>query len=206
MKLPISIHLQPFAVLATSELQGTSAPEPLPGDPAPFYIERLDPSLPGPLVATSSQIVRTTFSSIPVIWQSELGQEYQELGDALGQLTEVNQGDEWGVEPLVYGAACFIAAGLMVNSFPAPRVFNHGPKSVVFNWSCAANNLYLTISADRISALISSPERIQKRIEFSAADLLNPTLLLSTIQSAHPDQPIPMRLNGALPDPPELVG
>jgi hypothetical protein len=206
VNLPTSIRLQPFAVLATSELPEVPAPEPLPGDPATFYIKRLDPGLPGPFVATSSQIVRTTFSSIPVIWQSELGQEYRELGDALSQMTEIDQGSEWGVEPPVYGAACFIAAGLMANSYPAPHVFNHGPKSVVFNWSCEANNLYLTISADRISALLSSPERIQNRIEFSATDLLNPMLLLSTIQSVHPDKPISMRLSGAVPELPEFVG
>jgi hypothetical protein len=169
------------------------------------YIKRLNSSIAGPLPEASTQILRTTFSSIPVILQSELIQEYQELGEALSQMTELDEENEWRIDPPVYGTACFIAAGLMVNSYEPPRIFTHGPKSVVFNWTRGAHNLYLTISADKVSALLSSPEHIQRRIEFSAHDLLNPGRLLSTIQSAYLEQPTQLRLNAAVPDPSEVV-
>jgi len=110
--------------------------------------------------------------------------------------------------PPVYNAACYVAAGLMANSFPAPRIFTHGPKSVVFNWSNEVDNLYLTISADKISALISSPERIKRRIDYSANELMNPSLALSSIRAAYSEKPV--EVTGAVFDLPEpelvLVG
>jgi hypothetical protein len=205
IRLPSNVYLQSVAVLATSELPQSTAPEALRADSSGRQIRRLDSSIAGPGSETSTQILRTTFSSVPVILQSELIQDYQELGEALNQMTELDEQNEWSIDPPVYRTACFIAAGLMVNSFKAPRIFTHGPKSVVFNWSRGASNLYLTISDDKVSALLSSPERIQRRIEFSVTDLLNPGRLLSTIQSAHLEQPTQLRLNGAVPDPSELV-
>jgi len=96
----------------------------------------------------------------------------------------------------------------MANSFPAPRIFTHGPKSVVFNWSNEVDNLYLTISADKISALISSPERIKRRIDYSANELMNPSLALSSIRAAYSEKPV--EVTGAVFDLPEpelvLVG
>jgi hypothetical protein len=155
---------------------------------------------------TESVVLKTTFSSVPIIWQSELRREYQELGKALGEMTEFGDGDEWKIEAPVYVAACYVAAELMANSFPAPRIFNHGPKSVVFNWSKEADNLYLTVSADRVSALISSPERIKRRIDLSARELANPSLALSSIRAAYSEEPVKQLLTGAVSDPPELVG
>jgi hypothetical protein len=94
----------------------------------------------------------------------------------------------------------------MSNSFPAPRIFNHGPKSVVFNWSKEADNLYLTVSADHVSALISSPERIKRRIDLTANELANPSLALSSIRAAYSEEPVKRLITGAVPDLPELVG
>src|SRR5208283_3445293 len=55
-------------------------------------------------------LVRTTFASVPVIWESELGQqEYQELGAALSEMTKLEEGDEWKIDPPVYNAACYVA-------------------------------------------------------------------------------------------------
>jgi hypothetical protein len=193
------VYLQPIAVLATSE--------PPSGEIA--GITKSDRSVTQQLsveALTSNQIFRTAFSSIPVVWKSELGQKYQELGEALSQMTELEEGSEWRIDPPVYGAACFVAAGLMVTGVPAPRVFNHGPKSVVFNWSDNTNNLYLTVSADAISALVSSPERIQRRIELVATEALNPALLFSTIQSGQLARPAPLRLTGTVSDLSEVVG
>jgi hypothetical protein len=39
----------------------------------------------------------------------------------------------------------------------------HGPDSVVFNWTDGKDNLYLTVSKDQIAALLSSPEKILLR-------------------------------------------
>jgi hypothetical protein len=155
---------------------------------------------------TKSLILKTTFSSVPIIWESELNQEYQELGAALSEMTELEEGDEWKIDEPVYSAACYVAAGLMANSFPAPRIFNHGPKSVVFNWSHEADNLYLTISADQISALISSPDRIKRRIDYSVNELMNPSLALSSIRAAYSEKSIQRLITGTVSAPPEIVG
>jgi hypothetical protein len=198
-----NIYIQPVAVLSTSE----GAPG-LPAGTSPAVYVKSDASVPAPPVEglTSNQILKTTFSSVPVIWQSELAQEYQGLGEALGEMTDLDEGSEWKIDPPVYGAACFVAAGLMLSSYPAPRILNHGPKSVVFNWSRGNSNLYLTISADKVSALISSPERIQRRVEFSLNDLLNPALVLSALQPAHFEQPAVLRLTGSVSDLTDVVG
>ncbi len=204
MALPTYVYLQPVAVLATSEPNATSVLDaPLTGN----YI-KLNSSVPVPAaeMAPLNQVLRRTFSSTPVIWEPQLGKEYQDLGEALTQMTELDEGSEWGIDRPVYDVACFVAAGLMVNSFPAPRVFNHGPKSVVFNWSDESNNnLYLTVSADRISALISSPERIKTRLDYSAKELLNYRSLLGSIRSAQLEQPVLMLASGTS-DPFESVG
>jgi hypothetical protein len=151
-----------------------------------------------------SQVVRTTFSSVPVLWASELTGDYQELGVALREITELDDDDEWHVDPPVYVAAGYIASELLRMSFPAPRIFNHGPKSVVFNWSSGANNLYLTISADRMSALISSPDRIERRIDYSAKQLADPSLALFSIEAAYSGKPVERVLPGTTPDPQEI--
>jgi hypothetical protein len=181
-----NIYLQPVAILATSEPNATSDLD----APPVNYLKRLDSSVPVPAaeMVPLNQVLIKTFSNTPVIWQSDLGKQYQNLGEALTQMTELDEGSEWRIDKPVYQAACFVAAGLMANSFPAPRVFSHGPESVVFNWSHQNNNLYLTVSADRISALISSPERIKRRLDYSAKQLLNYDSLLASIRSAHSEQ------------------
>lgn len=135
---------------------------------------------------SENHLFTRTFSSVPIVWQSEINQEYQELGEALGEMTQLDEGDEWKVDVVVYQVACQVAAELLANSFPAPRIFNHGPKSVVFNWSRGNNNLYLTISSDYISALVSSPERIKRRIEFSTKDMREPALVFRGLLSEQP--------------------
>jgi hypothetical protein len=194
-------------VLATSELHGIGGLDGVRTHLAGNLITRVDSTLPGPdpQVVSSTQVLRTTFSSIPVVWQSELAEDYQELGEALGQMTELDEESEWRIDPAVCATACFIATGLMINSYPAPRIFAHGPESVVFNWSGGADDLYLTISANKVSALISSPERIKRRVEFAAVDVLDPGVLFPSIQSADPERSITSRLNGAIPDLYELL-
>jgi len=158
-------------------------------------------------VMPTETLIVTTFSSVPVIWESELRQqEYQELGAALSEMTKFEEGDEWKIDPPVYNAACYVAAGLLAHSFPAPRVFNHGSKSVVFNWSYGADNMYLTISADHISALISSPERIKRRVEYSVNELVDPSIALLSIRAAYFKKPVRRLVTGAVSDPAEFVG
>ena len=117
-------------------------------------------------------------SRTPFATSREIYQDYGDLADALSEMIAIEEDDEWRIDAGVYNAASFVAAQLMRLSVPAPSVFNHGPKSVVFNWSRQDNSLYVTVSADRISVLISAPERITKRVEFSAKELANPTPLL----------------------------
>lgn len=136
-----------------------------------------------------SRILKQTFSSVPVILQSELMPQYRELGEALGELTELDDDSEWKIEPDVYRVACFYAAELMEHAYPAPKVFNHGPKSVVFNWANGTSNLYLTISSDSISALVSTPKQIERRMTFSAKQLASSSVFLPTIQSAYLGEP-----------------
>jgi hypothetical protein len=204
-QIPPFIYLQPVAVLATTEPE---AGLDLDVAASRNYIKRLDASVPPPAaeLVPMNQVLMKTFSSTPVIWDTQLVKEYQGLGEALTRMTELDEESKWGIERPVYEAACFVAAGLMINSFPAPRVFNHGPKSVVFNWTDTnSNNLYLTVSADRISALVSSPERIKRRLEFPTEQLLDYGNLLGSIRSAQLGRPVLMPASG-ISDPTDFVG
>jgi len=202
------IYRQAVVVLeSSSELPNSYAPDVLVLAASGTYAHttQVSPGVPEFVDAsprTESMILKTTFSSVPIISQSELREEYQELGTALGEMTEFEDGDEWKIDAPVYAAACYVASELMVNSFPAPRIFNHGPKSIVFNWSKEEDNLYLTVSADRMSALISSPERIERRIHWSANQLTDPSLAFSTLKAAYSEKPV--KITGAVADPPEL--
>jgi hypothetical protein len=161
-----------------------------------------DPINPGTEIY--NRIVRTTFSSVPVLWSSELSQGYQELGQALREMTDFDDDGEWQVDPPVYAAARYVAAELMRMSFPPPQIFNHGSKSVVFNWSSGSNNLYLTISADRMSALISSPDRIQRRIDYSANQLIDSSVALFFIEAVYSGKPVERWVTGTTYDPQRL--
>lgn len=157
------------------------------------------------MISSESRILINTLSSVPVIWQWELSQKYYELGEALSEMTALEGADEWKIDSAVYDAARYVAAGLRADSLPAPRVFSHGPKSVVFNWSHEADNLYLTVSSNKISALISSPQRIKWRIEISANESLNPAKLRPFIRSANLEGPV-ILLSSAVSDLPEFFG
>jgi len=147
------------------------------------------------------QTLRVPVTSAGIIGQAELSQDYLELGEALSEMVELEE-DEWRIDKSVYATACYIAAGLKAAHCQAPRIFNHGPKSVVFNWSVGTNNGYLTISSNRISTLASSPERIERRRDYPANQLPNLALLLSSIQPGHQGQAF--ALIRAKSDPPEL--
>jgi hypothetical protein len=195
-----SVFLQPFAVLSSASTDVTSL------EPGGTYVRESNTSEPMTAMVSSSPIFKSIFSSVPVVWESELAVEYHELGEALGQMTDLENGDEWRIDRAVFDTACFVAAGLFLTEQSAPRVFTHGPKSIVFNWGRENADLYLTISADRVSALISSPERVQRRIDFSLNDTSSQALLLSAIQSTDPEPVRPLRLRGTVPDLFDVVG
>lgn len=157
---------------------------------------------------TDDQLVTTIFSNVPVIWRPQLMEEYLDLGQALDELSEITEDSAFPIEPPVYNAARFMANELMAKSVPAPRVFSHGPKSVVFNWTQRNNNLYLTISADRISALISSPERIKDRIEISCSpqEFFNAPNTISSLRSAQLGRPVTLFLTENISEPSVLGG
>ncbi len=186
------VRLQPLAVVGGSDVPKLDSPPPKQlKDAAGYTYVSANIAVSGTAdisiaPRSENQLLRMTFSSVPIVWQSEINQEYQELGEALEEMTQLDEGDEWKVDVVVYQVACQVAAELLANSFPAPRIFNHGPKSVVFNWSRGNDNLYLTISSDYISALVSSPERIKRRIEFSTKDLLEPALVFRGLLSEQP--------------------
>jgi len=199
-----SIYTQPVLVFGASE---TSASSDVGSAEIIGNYIKSDPTVPRPAVLPdSSQILKTAFSNIPFLWKPELRREYQSLGEALEQMTELDDDSQDKIDPPVFGVACFVAAGLMGSSYPAPRVFNHGPKSVVFNWEHEKSNLYLTISADKVSALVSSPERIQKRIDFSGTPVLEPAQILAAIHSTWLNEPTPPLLTGTVPDLSEVIG
>ena len=159
-----------------------------------------------PLWGTEVMVLKTT--SVPVIWDFELKQDYQELGESLGELREFDRDDEWQIDPEVYNAACNVAANLMAYSFPAPYVFSHGPQSIVFNWTNEDDNLYLTVSANRVSALLSSPERIKRRMEYPLEQLADTFHALSSMrEAAQYEAPIKLlTTTGPVANPPEFVG
>lgn len=187
------LHAQAIAVLIPSSVSAASVL------PAGIYLDDAGNSQPGHyFIGRPSDVVpqfenivfKEALSSVPVIWETQLAQDYQELGAALTEMTELDQSDEWKIDAPVYDAARRVAFTLMVNSIPAPQIFHHGSQSVVFNWTDQSNNLYLTISSDKMSALISTPERIKHRIEFSLPQLQNPSQTLRQIQSGYLEQPV----------------
>jgi hypothetical protein len=203
--VPVSVYRQAVIVLdPNSRLLDQQFPPPSPYAQVLQVYAQIAPSAEIPLSTTEVVILKTT--SIPIIWDSELRHEYQELGEALSEMTEFEEADESKVDSSVYQAASYVAARLMSISCPAPRVFNHGPKSVVFNWSSETGNLYLTISADHISALISSPERIKRRLDYLVNELVDPSLVLSSIAAAYFKKPVKRLIAATLPDPLELIG
>jgi hypothetical protein len=140
-------------------------------------------------------------STDPAIWESEFGHAYEVLGDALSNMAEAQMEDEWRIEEDVYNRATFLATKLMDHGYPAPKVFTHGPESVVFNWTHKTNNLYVTVGADRISLLLSSPEMIKHRKDYSAKEFLNQPLALPSPEAPHLEQTVAHSDNRPMIDP-----
>jgi hypothetical protein len=109
---------------------------------------------------------------------------YIELNQALEQLHTLDSDDEWKIQAPVYNASVQVAAALMEKNIPRPGVFTHGPKSVVFNWSNADINLYLTVSKSKLSVLASSQNGIELRTELARDNGEETNRFFSALSSA----------------------
>jgi hypothetical protein len=118
-----------------------------------------------PVAQVETHITTTTPISSPAEPELRSTAAYKELEETLSELHNVDYGEHWKMDDTVYNFSIQVAAALMARNIPEPGIFTHGPKSVVFTWSRAGDNLYLTISARRISVLISSKERVEYRAE-----------------------------------------
>jgi hypothetical protein len=128
-------------------------------------------------------------SSLPSYGAPHTVQSYKELEEALLELHELDTDEDWRIEESVYNSSTQVAATLMNYHIPRPGVFTHGPQSVVFNWTSALDNLYLTITRDTIYVLISSPQEIKYRGEFGAALTSRTSNLFSALGSAQLSSP-----------------
>ena len=121
--------------------------------------------------STSTYVVFTTNGNMAYGFTSlsePKAGSYTELHQALTELHNLDDDDDWKIQTPVYSASLQVAAALLENDIPKPGVFTHGSKSVVFNWSGKEVDLYLTVSKSRLSVLVSSTEGIEYRTEFSA--------------------------------------
>jgi len=135
----------------------------------------------------------TTKDSLYPFWA-----DYRSLGEALNELRDIEQSNEdWKIDENVYKSACYIAVNLVAASMPAPRVFAHGPKSIVFNWSDGPTNRYMTISDNRISIMVSTPKRIERRMEYLTPRLPDQKTTVGYLAAAISDKPALFKLLGS---------
>jgi hypothetical protein len=134
---------------------------------------------------------------------SAMSAQYQELGEALNQLTDDELEEDWKIDGQIYESARIIASQLMQRSLPAPRIFTHGSNAVVFNWSFGTQSRYMTISKDCISILVTESTRRIGRADYR--DLRQD--FEKYIAAVWPDKPLSfvLRNSGATVDPYERI-
>lgn len=93
--------------------------------------------------------------------------EYFDLAQTLKDMHD-GEDAELSIDSAVYNTSLQVAAALFEINIPAPYVFSHGPKSVVFNWDDGVHNLYLTIGKTRLWAATSTRDKIQGQFELTA--------------------------------------
>jgi hypothetical protein len=96
---------------------------------------------------------------LPIIEYKEVAQTLNDMRDTADDGSNIDLG--------VYAASIEVASALFQTNIPAPSVFSHGPKSVVFNWDDGIHNLYLTIGKTRLWALASTAAGIKGQIELT---------------------------------------
>jgi hypothetical protein len=144
----------------------------------PVVITVGNPQISGGLfMPVNTVVVGNSFVSYSAGFVAQLTDDYKDLGAALADLKD-SSADEWQIEDSVYDLAQQVASSLMEGSYPAPQVLTHGPKSVVFHWEAVDNrSLYLTISEKFLSALVSSPSKIERRQEVPVGVLIGAPLI-----------------------------
>jgi hypothetical protein len=156
-----------------------------------------------PVIASTreNQIVRTTLlSSAAFTPWATISHGYQKLGKVLEEMRNIDSADEEKIHGPVIKNACDLANGLLAKQYPAPKVFNHGPASVVFNWTRGNRSLYLTVSEKYVSALLSTPEKIQKRINLSTESLLDPATVVRGLLPSPTEQLVTRNSSSQVPD------
>ena len=175
-----NIAFQPFAIMKSGSTYGALGPISAPhGSVSHDRSTTSGSSLP----STSPGVMfgGTTFAGVPVLFEQQLQlAQYRELGEALKEMHE-DTDTEWRIDSTVYSVALKTATVLMGAGFPPPAVFTHGSESVVFNWSNGRTDLYLTISGDRLSAMVAIPEKIQRRLTFTKEQFANPAPMLAAV-------------------------
>jgi len=135
-------------------------------------------------IEPQSWMIKRENSTAQNVQWLEQDQEYVELGEILSDLASRDGDDNWWISDSVYSAASNVATWLKEERYPVPQVFVHGPTSVVFNWMRNERNLYLTVSSESVSALTSTPERIEDCREISWSNSFISIRTLLPIQSA----------------------
>lgn len=131
---------------------------------------------------TSSGMI-ISINTTAIIPNPGVAAEYLQLSEALNQLHGLEEDDDWKINSQVYAASIQVAATLMEYDIPRPGVFTHGPNSVVFNWSQEQKNLYLTISKNQLSVLVSSSEGIELQTNVSTIEDATGERFISALRS-----------------------
>lgn len=151
-----------------------------------------------PVSLIGSEAVVVDSSSLTIgIQSARISIEYQAVGEALGQLVHSDLDDDWRIDDQVYQSACTVAAQLIARAIPAPRVFAHGSRAVVFNWTSGTENRYITISKDTLSVLVSTPEKIQRRCEYKMSRILKEGSDIALMAAAVEQRPLLFKLLGS---------
>jgi hypothetical protein len=151
-----------------------------------YWVANGDVLLAQDTVASNSALIGMPGAA----WKVVLSDDYQALGQTLSELSSQTD-DDWRIDEPVYQVARYVAAELMAESFPAPKLFIHGPASVVFFWEQGANNnLYLTVSERDVSALVMSNGEIQFQFDFPRSALQGTSLLLPALESVRLGGPV----------------
>src|SRR5260370_2856955 len=138
----------------------------------------------GNMVSSFNVLPQNTISTFSSLAKLQAG-SYVELQQALTELSNLDDDDDWKIQTPVYCASLQVAAALFENNIPKPGVFTHGQKSVVFNWSGRDLDLYLTVTKSRLSVLVSSTEDVEYRTEFSADSGDDTNRFFSALSSTH---------------------
>jgi len=122
-----------------------------------------------------------TVSNFASASSAEILAGYYDLGDSLGEMNELGADDDWKIDNAIFNKACLFAGKLLEYAYPPPKIFNHGPKSIVFSWSENGRDAYLTIAENSASTLISEGGEIIRRTKYPIDQIANPAFASQVI-------------------------